>query len=74
MGSSIKEDVMKVPDRKLSRRSFLLAAAAGGVAATAAVVAAKNSQGEPKKAEAVRGWRGYHLTEHVRKYYDTTKV
>jgi len=69
-----KEGVMKSPDRKLSRRSFLLAAGAGGVAATAAVVAGKSSQGGPKKTEVVSGSKGYHVTEHIRKYYDTTKV
>ena len=65
---------MKSPDRKFSRRNFLLAAGAGSVAATAGVVAAKCSQGQPKKAEVVSGSKGYHVTEHVRKYYDTTKV
>jgi hypothetical protein len=65
---------MKSPDRKFSRRNFLLAAGAGSVAATAGVVAAKGSQGQPKKAEVVSGSKGYHVTEHVRKYYDTTKV
>ena len=65
---------MKSPDRKLSRRNFLLAAGAGGIAATAAVVVGTGSQGAPKKAEAVSGSKGYHVTEHVRKYYNTTKV
>ncbi len=65
---------MKNPQSRLSRRNFLLAAGAGGVAATAAVVAGKSPQGEPKKAEAVSGSKGYHVTEHIRKYYDTTKV
>jgi len=65
---------MKSPDRKLSRRNFLLAAGAGGVAATAAVVAGKSPLGQPKKAEVVSGSKGYHVTEHIRKYYDTTKV
>ena len=64
---------MKSPDRKLSRRNFLLAAGAGSAAA-AAFVAGKGSQGEPKKAEAVSGSKGYHVTEHIRKYYNTTKV
>ena len=64
---------MNRPDRKLSRRNFLLAAGAGSAAA-AAVVAGKGSQGEPKKAEAVSGSTGYHVTEHIRKYYNTTKV
>jgi len=65
---------MKSPERKLSRRNFLLAAGAGSVAATAAVVSAKGTQGQLKKAEAVSGSKGYHVTEHVRKYYNTTKV
>ena len=64
---------MKAPASKLSRRNFLLAVGAGGVA-TAAVVASKNPQAQPKKAGAVNGSKGYQLTEHVRKYYETTKV
>lgn len=65
---------MNRPDRKLSRRNFLLAAGAGSVAATAAVIAGTDGQSEPKKAEAVSGSKGYHVTEHIRKYYNTTKV
>ncbi len=64
---------MKSPASKLSRRNFLLAVGAGGVA-TAAVVASKSPQTQPKKAEAVSGSKGYHLTDHIRKYYSTTKV
>ena len=40
----------------------------------AAAVANRAPQAQPKKAEAVTGSKGYHLTEHVRKYYSTTKV
>ena len=65
---------MDRPNRKLSRRSFLLAAGAGGVAATAAVITGTNGQDAPKKGEAVSGAKGYHVTEHIRKYYNTTKV
>lgn len=64
---------MKTPASKLSRRHFLLAVGAGGVA-TAAVVAGKNPQAVPRKAQAVAGSKGYQLTDHVRKYYSTTKV
>ena len=64
---------MKSPTSKLSRRNFLLAAGAGG-AATAALVATKGPQAQPKKAEAVTGSKGYHLTDHIRKYYNTAKV
>jgi hypothetical protein len=65
---------MNRPDRKLSRRNFLLAAGAGSVAATAAVIAGNTGPDAPKKAEAVSGSKGYHVTEHIRKYYNTTKV
>ena len=65
---------MKIPERKLSRRNFLLAAGAGGAAAAAAVVVVGKPGTEPKKREAVAGSKGYHVTEHIRKYYDTAKV
>jgi len=65
---------MKPSTSKLSRRKFLFAVGAGGAATAAAVVATRVPQSQPKKAEAVSGSRGYQLTEHVRKYYDTTKV
>lgn len=67
----MKDDSVK----KSSRRKFFFGAAA--VAGTVAVVA-KTPVGtaiteqvenviEPKK-------KGYHLSEHIRKYYDTTLV
>ena len=64
---------MKSSEAKLSRRNFLLAVGAGGAAATAALVA-KGPPAQPKKAEALTGSKGYHLTEHIRKYYNTAKV
>jgi hypothetical protein len=64
---------MKAPASKLSRRNFLLTVGAGGVATVAAVVV-KNPQSQPKKAAAAPGSKGYQLTEHVRRYYSTTKV
>ena len=64
---------MKVPASRLSRRNFLFAAGAGGVV-TAAAIAGKSPPAQRKKAEAVSGSKGYHLTEHIRKYYGTTKV
>jgi len=64
---------MKASTSKLSRRNFLLAISAGGVA-TAGAVVGKVPQAQPKKAEAVSGSKGYQLTEHVRKYYNTTKA
>ena len=65
---------MKTSSSKLSRRNFLLGVGASGVAAAAVAVASKSPKGQPKKAEAVSGSKGYHVTEHIRKYYSTTKV
>lgn len=64
---------MKTSQSKLSRRNFLLAVGAGG-AATATAVATRAPQSQTKKAEVVGGSKGYQLTEHVRRYYETTKV
>ena len=64
---------MKRSQSKLSRRNFLLAVGAGGAAATAALVA-KGTQTQVKKDETVSGSKGYHLTDHIRNYYRTTKV
>jgi hypothetical protein len=65
---------MKASTSKLSRRNFLLTVGAGGVATVAAVAASSKPQGQSKKAAAAPGSKGYQLTEHVRKYYSTTKV
>lgn len=63
-----------------ARRGFLLGAgAAAGAAGAAAIALGKKPQAaapevaEPAAQEPARG-RGYHVTDHVRKYYDTTKV
>ena len=66
---------MKSSAPTLSRRRFLLAAGAGGVA-TAAAVSARKNPGTPsiKKADEARSGKGYHVTEHIRKYYNTAKV
>jgi hypothetical protein len=66
--------MMKSSASKVSRRNFLLAVGAGGVVTATVVAARKGSSGQAKKTEAVTGASGYRLTEHVRKYYDTTKV
>lgn len=64
---------MKASISRISRRNFLAVVGAGGVA-TAAAAVAKKRQGQPGKAAATASGKGYQLTEHVRKYYDTTKV
>jgi len=62
------------------RRGFLAGAGAAGVAGAA--VLASRGAGTPALAEAAdpvaptktAAGRGYHETDHIRKYYDTTKV
>lgn len=59
---------------KMSRRKFLAAVGVGG-AATAAVVASKVTGDAPATtAQTAPQGKGYQLTEHVRRYYETTKV
>lgn len=57
-----------------SRRKFLLNAGLGGAGVAAAAVAgrqvATGAQGAPEAA----GKRGYHVSEHILKYYKTTQV
>lgn len=64
---------MKRPHPELSRRRFLLAAGAGGATATVALIAGQGAEA-PKRAEAQADSKGYRVTEHVKKYYDTAKV
>jgi hypothetical protein len=70
-----KEDVMKRPLSRLSRRNFLLAVGAGGTAAAAAIVAGpgRNAQQADGKSAAASK-QGYHVTEHIRNYYRTARV
>ncbi len=61
------------PENK--RRSFLLGATVGSASAVAAVVSGGNVQ---KIAEIAKGAeakpKGYHETDHIRQYYDTTRI
>lgn len=60
-----------------SRRGFMLGAAAAG-AATAAVVTLPVTQGTDapvtEKKPAPEKGGGYHVTEHIKRYYKTTLV
>lgn len=64
---------MNSPQRKLSRRHFMLALGAGGATAAAALVA-NHTADATKRPEVASTSKGYRLTEHVKKYYDTAKV
>ncbi len=57
------------------RRGFLLALGAGG--AGAAALAARSLTGVAPKTEPATdadGGRGYRVTDHVKRYYQTTKT
>jgi hypothetical protein len=67
------------PDRASARRGFLAGAGAAGIAGAAVLAAGTKGtsaiaevadEAPPKQAAS----RGYHETDHIRKYYDTTKV
>ncbi len=68
----------KTPSPRLSRRRvFAGAGTVGALAAAGAVLPLADAGGkraatEPKSAPDADG--GYRLTEHVRRYYQTTKV
>jgi hypothetical protein len=71
----------KTPDPKtpIARRGLIAGAGAvGAIAAVASVVrppatpAAAEAAAEPSKADAVSP--GYRLTEHIRRYYATTRI
>jgi hypothetical protein len=57
-----------------TRRKFLLAAGLGGVGAAAAVVAGNKSAKGTVAAQDAPGTGGYHVSEHILKYYKTTQV
>jgi cysteine synthase len=68
---------MSQPQGKLSRRTlFAGAGTVGAVAAVAsmlpAVQPAESTVQQPKAAPAKGG--GYQLSEHVKRYYQTTKI
>jgi len=66
---------MKDSTTRLNRRHFLFAVGAGA-AASAAAVAVKSSQQEPNAgiADDKRRGKGYSESQHVRRYYRTTRV
>lgn len=61
---------------RLSRRNFLLVAGASGAAGAAAIVATAVPQAVPPASNASekRKTKGYHASEHIRSYYNTTKI
>lgn len=61
-----KQGPRKIPRRDFLRAAGLTVGAAGVAAVAAPAKAAIPAEGTPAKA-------GYRLTEHVKKYYDSTR-
>lgn len=57
-----------------SRRKFLLTAGLGGAGAAAAVVTGRKVAAGASAAGATDQPRGYHVSEHILKYYKSTQV
>ena len=58
-----------------SRRGFLISLGAGSVAAAAAAVSAVVPEAKTgTNANAPQAKRGYRVSEHIKKYYRTTRV
>lgn len=59
-----------------SRRGFLISVGTGSVAAAAAAVSAvaPETDSETGKKNEQRGKRGYRVSEHINKYYRTTRI
>lgn len=57
-----------------SRRKFLLTASLGGAGVAAAVVAGKKVATGAAAKSAESAPRGYHVSDHILKYYKTTQV
>ena len=65
---------MNSQNKPNSRRKFLLATSLGGAGAAAALVAGKKIAAGGEAPAAVDKPRGYHVSEHILKYYKTTQV
>lgn len=57
-----------------SRRKFLLTAGLGTAGAAAVAVAGRQVATAAKGATPAAKTRGYHVSEHILKYYKTTQV
>lgn len=67
---------MSKPNVPNSRRKFLMSIGAGGAATAVAVVAAVAPEPEaPPAADGAKAAKsGYQVSEHINKYYRTTRV
>lgn len=63
-------------ESKLNRRQFLVAAGAGSAATATALIASKPvaPAAEVVAAAPAEKVKGYHVSEHITKYYKTTEI
>ncbi len=62
-------------EKSTNRRKFLMAAGLGSAGVAAAVVAGARKNPVKAEAGAAAGQpSGYHVSEHILKYYKTTEV
>ena len=57
-----------------NRRKFLLAAGLGSAGVAAAVATQLKTQAKVAEAPEAQQPSGYHVSEHILKYYKTTEV
>lgn len=66
---------MSKPSVPTSRRRFLISIGAGGAATAAAVIAAVTPEPVVSATGSAKPARnGYQVSEHINKYYRTTRV
>jgi hypothetical protein len=68
---------MDRPEATLSRRGLITAAAGAGAVLAGAHLARRNDAlpaSAPPAASEAPAAKGYRLTEHVRRYYQTTRI
>lgn len=59
---------------RMSRRKFLAAAGVGGAAVVVVAATGRDEKTKAESAQAAVQGKGYQVTAHVRRYYETTKV
>lgn len=76
MSKSEKKAVAVTTQTDSKRRNFLIGAGLGGAAAAAAVAGSVTGvqPATETKAEPVADSKGYKETEHIRRYYGTTRI
>lgn len=59
---------------RMSRRKFLAAAGVGGAAVAVVAATGRDEKTGADDKQATAKGKGYQVTAHVRRYYETTKV